>query len=379
MGKEEYLARLRVELMDLRVEERNRWLDYYGELIDDALEDGATEAEVTASLGTVEELAARIRENGFDPAAPGGAAPDDESAGPIPGRGDEKSMVFEVRHSFRSLELENDAGDIRLAVSPDGMCLVEAVRTENFTCRVEVQGDVLSVRGLRTAETAGRSLSWKALFSGDLSFGRTGGDITVYLPEGDYRALSLRTMSGDAELPRSLGFGEGKLSTVSGDINVRSAFRRLRAESASGDMELEGLSLESLFAHTASGDVSLRGVAVQEKLRLETASGDIRLEDCVCAVLELQTASGDVDTDSVLARDHAEIRTASGDVDLGRFDTGEAMVNTASGDVEIGLLRGKMYEVSTRRGDVRCPDPVPGAGRLRVNTVSGDVHIFAER
>jgi DUF4097 and DUF4098 domain-containing protein YvlB len=256
---------------------------------------------------------------------------------------------------------------------------VEAVRTESFTCLAEVRGDVLSVRGLRTAGSAARGVSWRVLFSGGLSFGRNEGEITVYLPEGEYRALSVRTMSGDVELPRGLTFGEGRVSTVSGDVDARSAFRTLRMESASGDMEMMDMAPEYVNAHTASGDISLRDVTVQETLRLESASGDIRMEGCVCAVLELRTASGDIETENVLARDHAAVNTASGDVEMSSFDTGEAQINTASGDVDIDLLRGKVFEAHSRSGDIRLPADLPGAGLFRVNTVSGDICIRVER
>ena len=378
MNKEEYLAALRVELMDLTVEDRNRWLDYYSELMDDALEDGATEAEVTASLGTVEELAARIRENIFDLSVPGESPSGEERSGPVPGREEDNAIVFSIHDPFRSLELENDVGDIRLAIASDGLCRVEAVKAENFTCLVEVRGDMLSVRGLRTAGSAARSISWRGLFPG-FSFGRNEGSITVFLPEGDYIALGVRTMSGDVELPRGLGFGEGRISTIRGDVTARSAFRALRMESASGDLELEDMALEHLYAHAASGDVSLEGVTVQETLRLETASGDIRMTNSVCAVLELQTASGDIDAEDVLARDHSLISTASGDVEMDGFDTGEARVSTASGDVDISLLRGKRFEAHSRSGDIRVPSDLPGGSLFRVNTASGDIRISVER
>ena len=377
MNKEEYLAALRVELMDLTVEDRNRWLDYYRELMDDALEDGATEGEVIASLGTVEELAARIRENIFDLSVPGEDESGEERSGPVPGREEDGAIVFSIHEAFHSLELENDVGDICLAIASDGLCRVEAVKAENFTCRVEVRGDVLSVRGLRTAGSAARSISWRGLLSG-FSFGRNG-SITVFLPEGDYHALGVRTMSGDVDLPRGLCFGEGRISTVSGDVTARSAFRALRVESASGDLELEDMALEHLYTHTASGDISLEGVTVQETLRLETASGDIRMGNSICAVLELQTASGDIDAEDVLARDHALIATASGDVEMNGFDTGEARMSTASGDVDISLLRGKRFEAHSRSGDIRLPADLPGGGLFRVNTASGDIRISVER
>ena len=60
MNKEEFLGVLRRELLGLTPEDRNRALDYYAELIDDAVEDGQSERDATASLGDPAALAARI-------------------------------------------------------------------------------------------------------------------------------------------------------------------------------------------------------------------------------------------------------------------------------------------------------------------------------
>ena len=57
MNKQEFLAALARELEPLPREEREQTLTYYGELIDDRLEDGQDEGEVTQSLGNPKAVA----------------------------------------------------------------------------------------------------------------------------------------------------------------------------------------------------------------------------------------------------------------------------------------------------------------------------------
>ena len=60
MNRDEFLARLRRQLAGLPEEEREERLAFYGEMLADRVEDGLTEEEAAASLGTPEEVAAQI-------------------------------------------------------------------------------------------------------------------------------------------------------------------------------------------------------------------------------------------------------------------------------------------------------------------------------
>jgi len=60
MNKNAFIAALSIRLSGLPVEDLQRSLEYYSEYIADAMEDGMSEEEAVASLGSVEEIAAQI-------------------------------------------------------------------------------------------------------------------------------------------------------------------------------------------------------------------------------------------------------------------------------------------------------------------------------
>lgn len=60
MKKQEFLRRLSAALSALPDEERARSMDYYAEIIDERMEDGADEGAAVAALGAPEQLAAEI-------------------------------------------------------------------------------------------------------------------------------------------------------------------------------------------------------------------------------------------------------------------------------------------------------------------------------
>ena len=60
MKKEEYLSALEKRLSGLPAKERKERLRFFGEMIDDRIEDGCSEEDAVQELGSVEELAATI-------------------------------------------------------------------------------------------------------------------------------------------------------------------------------------------------------------------------------------------------------------------------------------------------------------------------------
>lgn len=60
MNKQEFLKKLQQQLQGLPAADQQRSLDYYREMIDDRMEDGLSEEEAVAAVGTAEEVARSI-------------------------------------------------------------------------------------------------------------------------------------------------------------------------------------------------------------------------------------------------------------------------------------------------------------------------------
>lgn len=61
MNKAEFLNELKKQISEYPIEETEKSMEYYAEMIDDRVEDGMTEAEAVASLGTVDSIANQIK------------------------------------------------------------------------------------------------------------------------------------------------------------------------------------------------------------------------------------------------------------------------------------------------------------------------------
>ena len=60
MRKDEFLSSLERLLRSLKREERNKFLSYYSEMIDDYMEDGCGEEEAVGRIGSPGEIAQEI-------------------------------------------------------------------------------------------------------------------------------------------------------------------------------------------------------------------------------------------------------------------------------------------------------------------------------
>lgn len=60
MNKQQFLAAIRARLSSLPQNDVEKSLDYYSEMIDDRVEDGLSEEEAVAAMGSIEDIAAQI-------------------------------------------------------------------------------------------------------------------------------------------------------------------------------------------------------------------------------------------------------------------------------------------------------------------------------
>ncbi len=297
----------------------------------------------------------------------------------------EKKSV-DVTEPFTGLSVQEGSADVQLLPSEDGGCRVVYGESEFSRCRVDVENGTLTV----VRETKDRARSGLFSFEDTLP-------VSIYLPAGDYEALSVTTASGDVKASARLGFAEAAIHTGSGDIRLEDlSAKDLNLSSTSGDIRLEDLEAETLSAKTGSGKVKLRGcsaaslklesssgdLTVKESScagdgQLRTGSGDIELEDSSFRALDLSTTSGEATLSKTACSGSVKAETGSGNIRLHRAAAASFDLRSASGDVK-GSVSGSMdFLVETTSGSVRTRGGVRGAAECRVKTGSGDVDLEA--
>ena len=114
---------------------------------------------------------------------------------------------YPVSAGFTDISITEYYADVELRASRDGTVSVTTRDAEDVTHTVTVKNGTLSIS--RSEPTVGER--W---FHDDDDDPK----VVVYLPAGDYGALTVNTTSGDVESASQLNFSAASLTTVSGDI-----------------------------------------------------------------------------------------------------------------------------------------------------------------
>lgn len=163
----------------------------------------------------------------------------------------------------------------------------------------------------------------------------------------------------EVRVPRSVAYDFTKISTASGDIQLKGVRGRVNASTASGEVLIENV-VGEIDASTASGNVSVREAA--GSVNATSASGDVdveiaRLEGS--GNMKFSTASGDVKVRMPSALDaDVYLSSVSGSVKTS-FPLEVKERNHGSGSWAEGRLGG-------------------GTRRLRITSASGDVSLTGQ-
>ena len=163
--------------------------------------------------------------------------------------------------------------------------------------------------------------------------------------------------------------------------------------STSGDFELNELSPAELMLRTKSGDINATHL-ICDRITMDTMSGDIHLLNTIAKTASLGTKSGDCYVDHLEGIDgvanlnigtasgdasvknvqavNAELSTASGDVNAAFLQCTGANFHTASGDIDVVDCSGEFMEAGTASGDISVK---ASCKKYSVNTSSGDIRV----
>lgn len=263
--------------------------------------------------------------------------------------------------SVHSLEIRLTNGNVTIECTYEEDAFIEIEGdTEEIETMIKDDG-VLSISQGNTASAAYFFMR-----------GMRRSDLVVGLPERMWNYVNISTVNGDITIDGGLRCGELKATTTSGDLELNEiSCNRIELRSTSGD--IQGHDLDGVLrAETKSGDIELEGIC--GRCELFSASGDVRFTG-QSKEMSCTSTSGDVELDLENLPEKIKGSSISGDCEI-RVPTEQGFrisYKTVSGKFMTNLpLAGGLGEKSGEAvfGDGSCGD-------IRFSSVSGDVHIWA--
>ncbi len=278
--------------------------------------------------------------------------------------GNYQTNTYEVTEAFSSISIDVSTEKIVFKPADDGKCSVVCLEEENLKHEVSVSNGTLTI-----IEKDERK------WNDHIGFYTRTPEITVYLPESIYANLSIKTDTGDIEIPADFSFESASIKGDTADIEFYAPVKDLLIiHVTTGDIKTANITAGELDLRASTGHMSLSSIRCDGDIFTKVSTGKIRLEDITCSNLTSKGTTGDLTMKNVIASGNFNITRDTGDVEFDACDAAEIYVKTDTGDVTGTLLSEKIFFAESDTGRVRVPKSVTG-GRCEIETDTGKIDI----
>ena len=256
---------------------------------------------------------------------------------------------YVIEDAFSDISIDNAVADIKFEASSDGQTKVVCIDKEKLYHEASVVNGALTVTQI------------DKLTGFDKMFGYNGNlKVTVYLPEGTYGDLSIKSTTGHIYLNNEYTFKAVNLETSTGDIYLEKV-------AASEDVKIK----------TSTGDRSIKGMTCKDMV-MESSTGDQHYENVNCQNITIKASTGKLTFVEFIAEKHFESNGDTGKVSFRNSDAETLKIKTSTGNVVGNLLTNKIFRVKTSTGKVTLPEERTG-GLCEIETSTGDINISIGR
>lgn len=271
---------------------------------------------------------------------------------------------YEINETVENISIALNTADLTFAPSEDGKLSVVCYEQSRGKHIVKAENGALTIQFADTK-------AWYEHIGIDFQHAK----ITVFLPAGEYGALSVRSTTGHTEIPNDFQFKSMDISTTTGGVqNKASASENIRIHTTTGHIGIDGVNAASVALSVSTGKITVTDTACETEIRIRVSTGDAKLTDVSCATLSSEGSTGDLLLKNVIASEKLEVRRSTGDVKLEGCDAGEIFVKTSTGKISGTLLSDKFFVCHSDTGSVRVPENGDG-GRCELSTDTGNIGI----
>ena len=278
-----------------------------------------------------------------------------------------ETNTYGLKEGFTDISVDTRTANVEF-IPTDGEARVVCYEQKKLMHKVETVNGKLSISVVD-------SRKWYD----HISIGFTAPKISVYIPSGEYGALTVKSTTGDVKIPQEYKFGRIDIEASTGGVScLASRAEDVSIKTSTGYVCLDELSALSIEISVTTGDVNLSEIHCQGDVAVTLTTGKCRIKNVECKSFVSKGNTGDISLRGVFAEEKISIERSTGDVELYGSDGGEISLKTDTGDIEGTLLSGKIFVVKSDTGRVNVPVSTSG-GRCEATTDTGDIKLELER
>lgn len=271
---------------------------------------------------------------------------------------------YEINENYTDISIITKTADVVFMPSETSSSYVECYEQKNVKHSVTVKGDTLVIEVVD-------SRKWYEHIGINFYTAK----ITIYIPQGEYGALLMKSSTGDIEIPKDFKFKNIDIEESTGNVtSFASALETVKIKTSTGAIRVEGMSAGMLDLSVSTGNVTVSDVTCDEDVKIGVSTGKTYLTDIVCQSVLSSGNTGDIILKNVVSAKKFSIKRSTGDIKLEGSDAAEIFVETDTGDVKGSLLSDKVFITKTDTGSINVPSSVAG-GKCEIITDTGDIKI----
>ena len=410
MTRKEYMRALEEALSFLGDEQRAALLEYYGEMIDDRMEDGMDEASAVAAMESPEEIAAQQRaEEPKREAAPafGNEAMEDEALKFSSTEGDILNATERI--------LDQASGNASFPKTAEESYRQEAERIRRKEEEMRRKEEAARREAVRQGEEAIRQAAETIRQEAE----RIGQEVKEAAQETDFGDYRQQTLSCPADSLRAVRLACGEMpivvDTAEGgkatlvyytcdndpyEAEVRDGVLTLRRAEIGGsragrvtvsvlgsiirlawnkptptvELHLPASALLDLEARTSNASIKLKGPRALCAVTLKTSNGRIALEDVKCISLDAAASNARLTLEKVEAKQSLNGKSSNGRIEAVQAVSGGGMtLTTSNGRIEAtGAVSHGDMALTTSNSRIEA-NGCSAQGEMRLITSNGTI------
>ncbi len=270
----------------------------------------------------------------------------------------------EIVENFNDISIKTDTADIKFVLSDDEKCRVVCYEEKSEKHLIAAKDNTLTINVVNEKK-------WYEHIG--INFGAP--KVTIYIPQSEYGKLSIKSSTGNIEIPKEFKFESIDISESTGNVkNYASATGDIKIKTSTGGICVENVSSSVMELCVSTGKIDAFNINCEGDFKIKVSTGKTNITDVKCKNVISSGSTGDILLNNVVATENFSIERSTGDVKFESCDAAELFIETDTGDVKGSLLSDKVFITETDTGRISVPKTTTG-GKCEITTDTGDIKI----